>query len=427
MPVRRVVALYELVQVFALQRVGLQCEVHVGAQVVDPQLAGPRGFGGGLLVEEQHVRLHALGVEQAGGQTQQGVDVAVVQQLPAYRFAGAALEQHVVRQHQGRAAILLQQRLHVLDEIELLVRSGGPEIVALDRVAFLADLALFSDNRRAALLAEGRIGQHHVEARAGVGGQRIAHGNRLEFLAADAVQQHVHRAQPGGGLHQLPALEAFPAQFLLLRRGHVGVVLHHIVVRRQQKAAGAAGRVGDGLAGPGRHDIDDGLDQRTRREVLARAGLGVLRVLLQQALVGVALHIGAHRHPGFLVDQVHDQPPQFGRVLEFVLRLAEDQPEQTLLLAQLLQGVAVVVEKVVAVPPQQARTSHSPPAPGFPGCRAALAALVGHLQEQQIGELLDVVAVAHAVVAQDVAVVPEFLDDGRSIHLCTFLNCRQAL
>jgi hypothetical protein len=39
------------------------------------------------------------------------------------------------------------------------------------------------------------------------------------------------------------------------------------------------------------------------------------------------------------------------------------------------------------------------------------AALVGHLQEQQIGELLDVVAIAHAVVAQDVAVVPEFLND----------------
>ena len=37
--------------------------------------------------------------------------------------------------------------------------------------------------------------------------------------------------------------------------------------------------------------------------------------------------------------------------------------------------------------------------------------LVGHLEEQQVGELLDVVAVGHAVVAQDVAVVPEPLDD----------------
>jgi hypothetical protein len=40
-----------------------------------------------------------------------------------------------------------------------------------------------------------------------------------------------------------------------------------------------------------------------------------------------------------------------------------------------------------------------------------LGALVGHLEEEEVGQLLDVVAVGEAVVAQDVAVVPEFLDD----------------
>lgn len=38
--------------------------------------------------------------------------------------------------------------------------------------------------------------------------------------------------------------------------------------------------------------------------------------------------------------------------------------------------------------------------------------LVGHFEEQQVGELFDVVAIADAIVAEDVAVVPEFLDDG---------------
>ena len=37
-----------------------------------------------------------------------------------------------------------------------------------------------------------------------------------------------------------------------------------------------------------------------------------------------------------------------------------------------------------------------------------------------VGELLNVIAVAHAVVAQDVAVVPEFPDDGGAIHLRRF-------
>ena len=37
---------------------------------------------------------------------------------------------------------------------------------------------------------------------------------------------------------------------------------------------------------------------------------------------------------------------------------------------------------------------------------------VRHLEKQQVRQLLDVVAIAHPVVAEDVAVVPEFLNDG---------------
>jgi len=39
------------------------------------------------------------------------------------------------------------------------------------------------------------------------------------------------------------------------------------------------------------------------------------------------------------------------------------------------------------------------------------AALVGHFQEQQVGELFDVIAVIHAMVTQRVAEAPEFLGD----------------
>ena len=37
--------------------------------------------------------------------------------------------------------------------------------------------------------------------------------------------------------------------------------------------------------------------------------------------------------------------------------------------------------------------------------------LVRHLQEEEVRELLDVVAVGEPVVPKDIAVVPEFLDD----------------
>ena len=69
-----------------------------------------------------------------------------------------------------------------------------------------------------------------------------------------------------------------------------------------------------------------------------------------------------------------------------------------------------MVEQLVAVPLDEIRPivllgHRTSLVVGRPG------ALVGHLEEQQISELLDVITVRHAVVAQDVAVVPEFLDD----------------
>ncbi len=82
----------------------------------------------------------------------------------------------------------------MLHEIELFVRGGCPEVLALDGVALLADLAVLADDGGAALLAEGRVGEHHLETVARVRGQRVGYHNGLEILAADAVQQQVHGA-----------------------------------------------------------------------------------------------------------------------------------------------------------------------------------------------------------------------------------------
>ena len=121
-----VVAGDEVVEVGALQWVFFEREVLVGAQVVDPELFRPRLFLRGLAVEEQDVGLHALRVEDAGGQAQQRVHVRLLEQLAADGFAGAAFKEHVVRQHDRRAAVLLEDGEDVLEEVELLVARRSP-------------------------------------------------------------------------------------------------------------------------------------------------------------------------------------------------------------------------------------------------------------------------------------------------------------
>ena len=91
--------------------------------------------------------------------------------------------------------------------------------------------------------------------------------------------------------------------------------------------------------------------------------------------------------------------------VKLVLRLVEDQPDQTLLVAQCLKRVAVVIEQIVAVFLEEARPTV------LLRYRALLVIrrfnpFVGHFEKQQIRQLLHVIAIAHAVVAQDIAVIP---------------------
>ena len=106
----------------------------VGAEVVDPELLGPGRFGCRLFVEEQDIRLHALRVEQARGQAQERMHVALVQELSPDRLPCPAFEQDVIRHDNCRAAVLFQKGLYMLDEIELLIGCRGPEVLALDDI-----------------------------------------------------------------------------------------------------------------------------------------------------------------------------------------------------------------------------------------------------------------------------------------------------
>ena len=78
MPVLGVVALDEVLEVFAPEGVCLEREVLVRPKIVDPELVSPGGFAGFFPVEEEDVGLDTLGVEYAGGKPEQCVDVALV-------------------------------------------------------------------------------------------------------------------------------------------------------------------------------------------------------------------------------------------------------------------------------------------------------------------------------------------------------------
>src|SRR5690606_12326337 len=80
----------EVVQVATDQRLGPKRLVDISAVVVDPQFSRLRLARGRALFEEQHVRLHARAVPDAGWQAQQRMKIELLQQAPASALAGPA-------------------------------------------------------------------------------------------------------------------------------------------------------------------------------------------------------------------------------------------------------------------------------------------------------------------------------------------------
>ena len=79
MTILRIAARHEVVEVGALERILLQREVEIRAEVINPQSFRPRLLTRRLAIKEQHVGLYSLRVENARRQTQQRVDVSLIQ------------------------------------------------------------------------------------------------------------------------------------------------------------------------------------------------------------------------------------------------------------------------------------------------------------------------------------------------------------
>ena len=112
------------------------------------------------------------------------------------------------------------------------------------------DLPGLVDHRHRRLPPERRIRRHHVEPHPRISPQRVDHGDQARpGRGADAVQQQVHRTQPGGAVDDLPPVHGLVAQEPLVVDVHrLDVVIHHPLMRRQQEPARADRRVRDRLA-----------------------------------------------------------------------------------------------------------------------------------------------------------------------------------
>lgn len=123
---------------------------------------------------------------------------------------------------------------------------------------------------------------------------------------------------------------------------------------------------------------------------------------LQQAFECSALHINIHSGPLLFVDH-RDDPLEVDRVVEARRGLSKHITKEATCFTKLSQDVRIMVGQRRA----RLRLETFPSAAFGNGSITLLC----HFQEQQIRELLDVIAVINAVMAEGVAKAPEFLND----------------
>ena len=184
------VLLAELVLAFAF------VEVLRAAGVDEEHVVGLLAF-----LEHEDADGDAGGVEEVCGQADDGVDVAVVEQLGADAFLGTATEEHAVRQDDCHHAFVFQVVEAVEEEGEVGGGLGG-EAVAFEAHVVGQRVGGFP------ALAEGRVGDDGVEARL-LRRVRLPHHVLLveqgiavedvKLRVLHPVQQHVHAGEVVGG------------------------------------------------------------------------------------------------------------------------------------------------------------------------------------------------------------------------------------
>lgn len=249
---------------------------HVGPQVVDPDL-----FCAGFVLllvfcgafgEKEDVGFHTLGVEDAGGQSQNRVQCAFVHQIPADLGSYTGFEQHVIRQDNGGPASGFQAAVNMLKKGELLVAGGVGEVVAGGTAA-------------APGCAERRIGEDQVCT-----GQAfprfpkgIAQMDNAFVFAFHAMKQTIHQGQTPGSGHEFHAHKGFSnleRPVFVVQIKQIIVLFFDVGVSGDEKPGGTCGGVLNNFTGFGFDAANNAVDQGTRGEILACAGFGFADVFL---------------------------------------------------------------------------------------------------------------------------------------------------
>src|SRR5262249_27382444 len=158
---------------------------------------------------------------------------------------------------------------------------------------FFFSYPFFIGNCDATFFTERRIGQNIIKTFGRAVLKAIISFNRwLAVNNPNAVKYHVHHTKPRSGSHNFPTLEVMELhKLLLLFIQSIALRLTQVFIGSQEKAAGAAGRIGYRTHRFRMQAFNHSLYERSGGKVLPRTTLNVLSIFLQQPFIYVPFYI----------------------------------------------------------------------------------------------------------------------------------------
>ena len=110
------VASHKVVQMVTHHRLGCQCVLDASTVVVEPDILGRFTF-----LEEKNIGFDTLSIEDTSRETENGMQVEVLQEFLADGLASTALKEYVIRQYHSGTTAIFEHDHHVLKEVQLIV------------------------------------------------------------------------------------------------------------------------------------------------------------------------------------------------------------------------------------------------------------------------------------------------------------------
>ena len=195
-----------------------------GTVVIDPDVL--RGLA---LFKEKHIGLHTVGIENAGGKTQNRMQIILLEQFVPDLLRRIAVGQNAVRKDDADAAAGFHNGHDMLQEVDLIIR-GLDELRAVGRDI---DTALGAGPK-------GRIGHDDLVQAVGLIDQGILVDDGA-LVHADIMEIQIHRREGHDEIGIIRAEKGIVLQETLLL--DITALGPHVLIGREKEAARSAAGV----------------------------------------------------------------------------------------------------------------------------------------------------------------------------------------